>query len=359
MHKAVQVVLIIFSLLLGSLNSRVCIASSSNPKTIPQQQIIEIINGLPDYAHFSIAGMRFFNNKLYVATNIGLLELETESSIKLYRWLENDAVVEGPWLDSANKLLWFWLPATNNLIHFNGTEWIAGKLPQNGYTRGDILKGFRGSGNKEYFWLEGAHRTWRWDNKNDAWIEETRLPSDGSLVRILPMQKRLLFVQRHEILDFLVKSSTFKSDNIHYFTDKWLEVPNSTGKNFFTEQAISLNDTAYIRTRNGEILCVTESGVSALNTPGFCEAITFTSAGSLLASIRNFGIYEYTGKWHRRFEYPLQENDEHWAYLAEANGQVAFATSSMPKLTKDYKPSYTGTTGFWFSSDNKLNRIKI
>ncbi len=359
MHRVTNVVLITLNLLWISFSGSVCIASSTNPKTIPQQQIKQIIDRLPDYARFSISGMRFFNKKLYVATNIGLLELETEISIRLFRWLENDAVVEGPWLDSAHKLLWFWLPATNNLIHFNGTDWIDGKLPQNGYTRGDILKGFRGSSNKHDFWLEGANRTWRWDNKNNSWIEETRIPTDGSLVRILPMQQRILFVQRHETLDFLVKSSTFKSDNIQYFTDKWLEIPNSSGKNFLTEQAISSNDVAYIRTRNGEILRVTASEVSALNTPGFCEAITFTSTGSLLASIRNFGIYEYSGKWLRRFEYPLQENDEHWAYLAEANGQVAFATSSMSKLTKDYKPTHIGTTGIWLSSGNKLQRVKI
>jgi hypothetical protein len=358
MHKAANLVLITVILLLDSFNSSVCIAASTNPKTIPQQQITQIINSLPDYAHFSISGARFFNNKLYVATNIGLLELKTEISIKLYRWLENDAVVEGPWFDSAHNLLWFWLPATNNLIHFNGTEWIDGKLPQNDYTRGDILKGFRGSSNKENFWLEGASRAWRWDNKNSGWIEEPTL-SSGALIRILPMQQRLLFVMRHETLDFLVKSNTFVSDNIQYFTDKWLEVPNSSGRNFFAEQTITWNDTAYIRTRNGDILRITESEVSVLNAPGFCEAITFTSTGSLLASIRNFGIYEYTGKWNRRFEYPLREGDEHWAYLAEANGQVAFATSSMPKLTKDYKPTYTGTTGLWFSPGDKLKRVKI
>jgi len=108
----------------------VCIASSKNPRVLTPQQISGIITSLPTYAHFSIVDMHFFNRKLYVGTNIGLLELETESPVRLYRWLESDAVVEGPWFDSAHNLLWFWLPSTNNLIHFNGSEWIDGSYPR-------------------------------------------------------------------------------------------------------------------------------------------------------------------------------------------------------------------------------------
>jgi hypothetical protein len=124
MHNSINLIIsILFLLLIQCFNSSTCSSASTNPKTIPQQRIAEVIKSIPEYTHFSISGLRFYNNKLYASTNIGLLELENGTAAKLYSWLKKDDVVGGPWLDSANNLLWLWHLGINRLVHFNVSFW--------------------------------------------------------------------------------------------------------------------------------------------------------------------------------------------------------------------------------------------
>src|SRR3954468_24377196 len=55
---------------------------------------------------FQYSGLVFFHGRLYASCNLGLLEVENGYPTNLYQWSKLDSVVEGPWLDTANGLLW-------------------------------------------------------------------------------------------------------------------------------------------------------------------------------------------------------------------------------------------------------------
>jgi hypothetical protein len=137
----------------------------------------------------------------------------------LYKWYDKDDVISGPWLDVANKSVWIKHERINKMIRYDGTAWEITELPQpkEGYTRGDILSGFRGTGTKEGFWLEGGGHAWQWNSRNSIW-ESVSMPQEGSLARIIPLPNKILLVMRHELApSFLFIRSDFKSDTLLYY----------------------------------------------------------------------------------------------------------------------------------------------
>ena len=107
------------------------------------------------------------------------------------------------------------------------------------------------------------------------------------------------------------------------------------------------------------ILRVTPSEMTRLDAPDGCEVIAATTTGSLLASFRNAGVYEYKEGWHKRFPSPYSSTEpEHWAYLAESDGQIAFAITSMPQGYGDSK-MYRGQTTLWISRGSELKAVPI
>jgi hypothetical protein len=333
----------------------------SRPRIVPPQKVTGIIRAIPSYTSFDYSGLCFFQKKLYASSNIGLLEFDGGNLSRLYKWYDRDDVISGPWLDVANKSVWVKHEGINKMIHYDGTTWEMTQLPQpkDGYTRGDILSGFRGTGTTEGFWLEGGGHAWRWNSKNSIW-EPVSMPQDGSLARIIPLPNKILLVMRHELLpSFLFIRSDFKSDTLHYYEGQWKDVPNKTGINFFIEGVAIVKDVAYGRTSNGLVLRITPSEITKLESPSNCEAIATTTSGTLLASFRGSGIYEYTDEWHKKFSSPYSSTEaEHWAYIAESDGQVAFAITSMPHLYGE-KVKYLGQTTLWVSEGNELRNVPL
>jgi hypothetical protein len=333
----------------------------SRPRVVPPQEIPKVIRAIPSYTRFSFSGLSFFNKKLYASSNIGLLEFDGGTLSKLYKWNDSDDVVSGPWLDVANNSLWVMHDGLNQMIRYDGTAWHITEppRPKEGFSRGDVLAGFRGAGTPEGFWLEGGGHAWRWDSRGSVW-EPVRVPPDGSLARIVPLPNTMLLVMRHASLDFLVKKGQdFKSDTVHYYQDSWKEVPNKTGKSFFAKQVVVIKDVGYILTRDGLIFRVNPTEIAALDAPGECEAIAATTSGTLLAGLRNSGVYEYAGGWQKRFSAPYSSTEaEHWSYLARSDGPTAFAITSMPKLDED-KRNYPGQTTLWISSGGELREAKV
>src|SRR5215212_7615885 len=76
------------------------------PKTMPPTEIGKRIASLPNYAQFSFSGAAFDAGRLYVTTNIGLIELQGTSVKSLHTWYLSDDVVEGPWVDKTSKSIW-------------------------------------------------------------------------------------------------------------------------------------------------------------------------------------------------------------------------------------------------------------
>src|SRR5262249_49064298 len=134
------------------------------------------IASLPGYAHFSLSGLAFDGDRLFVTTNIGLIELQGTAIKSLYSWYPSDDVVEGPWLDQTSKSLWIQHAHDGGLPRLDEAGWplVALPPPPNGsyYTRGDMVEGFRGVPDATGLRLiGGGGHVWIW-NPPDRWIME-------------------------------------------------------------------------------------------------------------------------------------------------------------------------------------------
>jgi Abnormal spindle-like microcephaly-assoc'd, ASPM-SPD-2-Hydin/FG-GAP-like repeat len=136
------------------------------PEILSTSKLGRLIKALPDYAPFGYSGLAFYKGKLYVATNLGLLELDEGRISRVFRFQKNDSVISGPWLDTADQLLWALDNHTNQLLNYDGVVWhrVDFPRPQKGYySRGDVLEGPKPIGNANGFWLQSGGSVWRWD----------------------------------------------------------------------------------------------------------------------------------------------------------------------------------------------------
>jgi len=96
---------------------------------LPAREVRSLIQQIPNYTSFSYSGSPFFKGKLYVTTNIGLLEFEHGRMSKVYRVQKQYSVVSGPWIDRADELLWVVDDQTHELLSFDGTSWRRVLMP--------------------------------------------------------------------------------------------------------------------------------------------------------------------------------------------------------------------------------------
>lgn len=340
--------------------------SASSPFVVTPAEAEKEVKRLPSYAKFSFSGLVFYSHKLYASSGFGLLEYEGGALRQVYRWNRRDSDVEGPWLDSANRLLWVWVPGGGQVASFDGKKWTTMRMPEpkQGLSRGNELEGFRGIGNSQTFWLEGAWHAWAWSPKHLSWSEERNPPVLADvgapiLRRLLPTEEHLHFIMMRDN-ELLYSDEELqqkqKGDVVYYFEKRWIEVTNISHFVFFAEETIAAAKAGYIRTRRGDILEVTDASIRRLSTPGKCEAITTTASGSLLACFHNLGVYELSNGWERRFPtpYPTTEG-EHWVHLAQSDREIALSVSPIPRLVGD-KTVYDSSAALWVFDGQKLQR---
>lgn len=334
--------------------------NASNPQIVSSKDAPNIIRGLPSYTRFSYSGLSFFNGRLYASSNIGLLEYESGALSKLYKWYDRDDVISGPWIDRANKSLWVFHNGINKLIRFDGKNWSMADLPHSreGFSRGDMLRGFQGISTDSAFWLQGGNYAWRWDANKNEWIVEP-MPDTGLFVGIAPIRDKVFVIMRNDYSPTIAESPYNRRDRPNsdalYFSQggQWQELTNKSG-NFFTENIVIAKEAAYILTKDHRLLRLTTSDISPIESLGDVESMTVTSSGNLLVSFRNNGIYEYSDGWHKRFTSPYPPSEpEHWAYLSESNGQIAFAITSKSQKAGDNK------TTLWISSGSDLKVVSL
>jgi hypothetical protein len=312
------------------------------PDGLPASEVRSLIQQIPDYTSFSYSGSAFFKGKLYVTTNIGLLEFEHGRMSKVYRVQKQYSVVSGPWIDRADELLWVVDDQTHELLSFDGTSWrrVLMPWPEKGYySRGDVLEGVKAVGDARGFWMVAAGNVWRWDASGKRWRGES-LPKTtvgDDIIGVLPIEGKLYFLIRHQRLSFLVRpGGEFKSDSVVVLDGNWREIANIGGR-FLAEQWVVAGGSGYIRSKDGSLLRVTAKGITKLDTPGECETLTTSSAGTLLTSIRRKGIYEYAGQWKLRASSPYASGSgDYRAYLAESTGELAYAVSANPVIDKEH-----------------------
>jgi hypothetical protein len=337
----------------------------TNPRIIAPQQIPGIVRTIPSYLRFEYSGLMFFKGKLYASSNIGLLEYEAGRLSRLYKWSNRDDVISGPWVDSSHNSLWMLHEGLGKLIRYDGGSWLAIKKPEPeaGLTRGDVLEGFRGVGNSKDFWLEGAGHAWRWLNDKSSWATEPMPDSQDHIARIIPTSNRILYVMRNESIQSwdLDKGPTeAQTDAVYYLEGQWKLVPNRSRVNYYAEQTVTPGVDGFIRTHKGEVLRVTSSEITLMESPGVCETLAVTSSGRLLASFINLGIYEYGKGWQKKFSAPYPNTEgRHWAYLTEDNNLVAFAISVMPQMVGENRFEYPGQTTLWITNGDGLKAIPL
>jgi hypothetical protein len=362
-------------LVVGFLFSRGHSPRNGPPTALPTTQLRALMRALPAYAAFSYSGLEFYKGKLYVCTNLGVLEVENGRVAKVYRVQDKYSVVSGPWLDTANNLLWLMDDQTNEMLNFDGSTWHRVKMPEpkkGYYSRGDILGGVRPAVNPNGFWMAAGGSVWRWDSSRKSWNAEpqpgsTDSQDTGDVIGVLPVAGKTLLIMRHEPLSFLVKQNQdFKSDTVVVDDGGWRAIRNDGKASFLAEKWVVAGDSGYICTTTGALLQVTTQGITRLDTPGDCEAIATVASGSLLASFRRGGIYEYDGHWLRRTSNPYPSGEgEYSAHLSGDEAQLAYAVEAMPVVDEqhssetDMKFTRNAPTSLWSFEGNEWRPVDL
>jgi|HubBroStandDraft_6_1064221.scaffolds.fasta_scaffold24069_4 hypothetical protein len=361
-------------LLVGFAVSRAQAPNSGPPAVLPAAKLSDLMKGLSESAHFGYAGTAFYKGKLYAATNLGMLEIEQGKAISLYRFQKDYSVVSGPWLDEANQLLWVLDDQTQELVNFNGTVWRRVNLPKppkGYYSRGDVLEGVRPAGNTNGFWLQSGGGAWRWDSTENHWtavpMPTLDSPYADAIIGVMPLGAKLFFIVRRESLSFLVKDGQdFTSDTIVTDDGGWHAVANDSGLKFLADEWVTANESGYICTRKGELLKVTPQAITRLDSPGECEALARSASGTLLASLRRVGIYEFSTDWRLRGAAPYPSGTgDYWAHLSGSGTELAFAIDGKPVVDKprssgtDMKFTRNAPTALWFAKGAEFRPVDI
>jgi hypothetical protein len=345
-----------------------------SPELEPASKLPGLIHALPDYAQFGYSGTAFYKGKLYVTTNLGLLVLDGAQITGIYRVQRSYSVVSGPWPDPADDLLWILDDQTGQFLNFNGSTWhrVDAPKPAHGnFSRGDVLEGPKPVGNRAGFWMEFGGRVWHWDSAKSNWSAELQPAPSGTssgfseAIGVLPIGQKPLFIERRELLPFLRRDNDpFDSDFI--LDSDGHEIGNDDGTKFLAETWIVADDAAYICTKGGEILRVTERTIAKLEAPGKCETISTTLSHAPLASFKAKGIYEYKNEWVSRGPHPYPSGDgDYWIYLGEDGSQIAVAIDAKPVTdTKrssgtDMKFTRNAPTQLWLYSDSQFHLIPV
>jgi hypothetical protein len=269
-------------LCLGCLHTR----SAETPFLIDLKSAVD---QLPSYARFSISGLAFYQQKLYVSSNVGLLEVDAGKTQRVMSWAAKnaDSVVEGVWNDYVNGSLWVWVSADNTLARFDGERWSKVKLPKpsKGFvTRGDQLRGYSGVSGDGHFFLEGAGCIWVW-KPGHGWTEKYNRQNAEALklgmgyAKAIAFAGETLFMAANQrpptgfdnLLD--LPPSKAEWDLLFYSVNgKWKEGPKSEDR-LVVEQAISGEGSIYLLTRDKELFEATIDSARKIPLLEKCRAI--------------------------------------------------------------------------------------
>ena len=332
----------------------------AQPKNLPVTDVANVARELPNYTRFGISGLAFLSNRLFVATNIGLLEVQGREVKQFYRWYDKYNVISGPWSDEPRDGVWVHREDDGYFVRLDHNGWNRidlPKPPKGYYTRGDFLEGFVGISDKSHFYLIGAGNVWQWSDAG-GWLIEPQ-PSAEKFSDVVG------FADFGTLQLYIVRSGACALPPCNYAAywydaGQWhapLRVPISR-----VSQVVAVSQGAFVRGSNGELLGIDVKTVTLMDIPGPCEAITRTSDGKLLASFRGSGIFVLDKGWLKLLDDPYNASEgEHWAYLSENNGVIAFATTSVPQLKQgtDNQWYFSGTDALWVSENKKLARVKL
>ena len=350
--------------------------NSGPPKVLVADKLSGLIRGLPAGAKFSLSGITFFNSKLYVGTNLGIIEVSGGKPTELYQFQSSDSVVSGPWIDKANNRLWAVDDHTGELLSFDGKAWtrMAKPLPAKGYySRGDVLEGMQPIGSANGFWLASAGSAWKWDSASNQWqliAGNLAQPEDykrvNEIIGVLPIDRTVLLIIRHEPLPFLVRAGEdFPSDEVVVASNPASSGIRRIGEPFLADTWTVTQDAGYICSKDQRLFRITDQANAQLSAPGPCESVSADDDSNLLVSIRTKGVFRYAmGKWTlvAASPYPSGEG-EYWTHMSASSGQLALALDGKPVVDKEHSSGsqmhfvQNAPTSLWVLKDGRFSQV--
>ena len=277
------------------------------PHSYSSNEVPKAIQGISPLGHFSLTCLCFFDNNLYVATNIGLLKFKKDSLSEFLQWDKSKGnVISEPCNDPVNNKLWILHEWSGALSSFNGQVWGTPKTPQTEkeITRGDVLNGGRLYSSSSGFFIEAIRAYWKWNEQQNTWTQQPiphfkkamSITYDGktytseidtaTLTRIIPIGKTVFCVMRFDQFSFL-DFGNHESDKIFYLDSTWKQIPNIPNYAYFVETVVTLKDKeAYMLTQDKKILHLLPLKMDTINSIGQCDAIASSSSGFLAEEIR-------------------------------------------------------------------------
>jgi hypothetical protein len=282
--------------------------------------------------------MAFFQTKLFAATTVGVLEVESEK-VRTRHPSDGKRRMEGPWVDHASNAMFVSYPLPERVMRLDKSgDWRAVDLPtpsSGNYSRQDVLKGFRCVETPTGITYVGGGQAWRWDDPGAKWVPEKAPSRDyGKVVDLATfMGRRYLAISKGFKFSITPDDSTQEGPVVSIYTkdeNRWRKLPNKAGEWLDRiDRMVSADDLALILLTDGSLLRLTADEVSRLDSPGVCETLVRTSGGQILASFLNKGVYAFAGGWELKLPCPYASDvGSHDCSLAEAGGTVALSISS-------------------------------
>jgi len=347
--------------------------NSGQPKVVAAEQLVHRINSLPGYAHFSLTGLAYYGQKLYVGSNLGLIEVRDGHPNRLLVFQSRDSVVSGPWYDPADNLLWAMDDSTHQLLRFDGNTWSRKPMPEPAkgfYSRGDVLEGAKFTATDKTFWMVSGGTAWQWHNSDLRWEQIAAFVPDlknykpDQVIGVLPIGDRPIMIIRRESLSFLIHDDSFQSDDLIAGTDMRSQPLTRKGSNFFAESWVAGSSYGIICSRDGRVLRVTPDLVEQIESPGFCELATQGADLEPLIVIRGKGIYRASSEgWSQISFHPYSEGSgEYWVHTASSAHQMAFLVDARPVVDhskQEFAFTRNAATRAWYLQDSKWNVIPL
>ena len=323
-------------------------------------QIIQAKNDLPPDGKIDFAQLAFARGKLYVASMIGVIEIDGTRVEAIYRWQKNVSRVDNVWPGPAGRSLWIQHRVNNSLTLLDDAGWHNMQLPdpKDGYySRGDMLRGSRAAATESGFWFALGKYLWSWEGDPAKWVA-VPLPPGDTLHAVLGLhagQKDPIVALGDDFLGDCKSIALLRKAIDRSWTQ--IAINQNCVKDLIGTEAVS-----YFRSKENEIFQVRNGVYEKLTAPGSVSAMTMDAGNALLAVVEEMGIYRYDGKWKKVYDLPYSKNvGEQFVNLTAHEGRIAIATSrsSHMKPGRSDQRIETGADALWVSDQGKLVRIEI
>lgn len=316
-------------------------------------------SGFFGYRNLILGGVTFYRDRLFVASDRGLFEINDGKLATRFNWLDADDVIEELFYDKVHGYLWLRPDRTGKFVRFDGQDWKFVPLPTTFEIRDEQLRGFEMFNSGSQFYVASASALWRWEPSSAEWhsVELPKLSCSGQEPGKLPRcfaggaaNEHVLFVVVSRTPDGWRYGSEFvhpieeNTDMLMFFDEgTWKPVAGSVARFFFVKKMISGREAAFVLTTKNELFAATAEGLAEIPSPGEVDTIAATSAGNLLASVKDVGILEFTTRWEKRSE-AMPTGPGVIVHMAEDNGRLVYSVSYTRPGLEDECDLYAGAS---------------